>query len=246
MGHSTEANDYPSSAVLAHRDRMASDWDDSAQAAWLADAGIDLIRGHARLSGPRRVTVGPRTLTANHAVAICTGTRAALPPGFAAVRPWTSREATSARTVPARLAILGGGVVAVGMATAWQALGTQVTLIVREDRLLPRVEPFAAALVTDRLRAAGADLHFTSGITHAQRTDAVRLLIDPHRRTIVGATFAGPGTAELLHSATIAITAGVPIDHLWHAVPPFPTISEVWLRLLETYRDRRSAAAPGR
>ncbi|MFC3960670.1 FAD-dependent oxidoreductase [Nocardia jiangsuensis] len=177
MGHSTEANDYPSSAVLAHRDRMASDWDDSAQAAWLADADIDLIRGHARISGPRRVTVGPRTLTANHAVAICTGTRAALPPGFAAVRPWTSREATSARTVPARLAILGGGVVAVEMATAWQALGAQVTLIVREDRLLPRVEPFAAALVADRLRAAGADLRLTSGITHAERTDAVHLTL---------------------------------------------------------------------
>ncbi|MFC3960669.1 hypothetical protein [Nocardia jiangsuensis] len=65
-----------------------------------------------------------------------------------------------------------------------------------------------------------------------------RLLIDPHQRTIVGVTFAGPGAAELLHSATIAITAQVPIDRLWHAVPPFPTISEVWLRLLETYRHR--------
>jgi pyruvate/2-oxoglutarate dehydrogenase complex dihydrolipoamide dehydrogenase (E3) component len=52
---------------------------------------------------------------------------------------------------------------------------------------------------------------------------------------IVGATFTGPGTAELLHSATIAIVGKVPLSDLWHAVPSFPTLSEVWLRLLETY-----------
>lgn len=60
---------------------------------------------------------------------------------------------------------------------------------------------------------------------------------DRVRHTVVGATFAGPGVAELLHSATIAITGEVPVERLWHAVPAFPTISEVWLRLLETYRD---------
>lgn len=65
-----------------------------------------------------------------------------------------------------------------------------------------------------------------------------RILIDPDRRTVLGATFAGPGVAELLYSATVAITAEVPLERLWHAVPAFPTVSEVWLRLLETYRDR--------
>ena len=73
-----------------------------------------------------------------------------------------------------------------------------------------------------------------------------RILIDPVRHTIVGATFVGRGVAELLHSATVAITGEVPLDRLWHAVPPFPTISEVWLRLLETYRDTtREPAGPG-
>ena len=52
---------------------------------------------------------------------------------------------------------------------------------------------------------------------------------------VVGATFTGPDTAELLHAATIAIVGAVPLDVLWHAVPAFPTLSEVWLRLLETY-----------
>ena len=62
-----------------------------------------------------------------------------------------------------------------------------------------------------------------------------QLVIDDARRVIVGATFTGPGVQELLHAATIAIAGEVPLDTLWHAVPSFPTISEVWLRLLEQY-----------
>ena len=59
--------------------------------------------------------------------------------------------------------------------------------------------------------------------------------MDERRRVIVGATFTGPGIQELLHSATIAIVGEVPLERLWHAVPAFPTVSEVWLRLLEAY-----------
>ncbi|MEC3952421.1 NAD(P)/FAD-dependent oxidoreductase [Nocardia sp. CDC153] len=399
-------------AVLKHRDRMVADWNDQGQVEWLESAGIALIRGHGRLDGVRRVTVqtpdgGTVRLRARHAVAICTGTRAAVPPlpGLDTVRPWTSREATSATEVPGRLAILGAGVVAVEMATAWRALGSEVVLIAREPRLLARVEPFAAELVADRLREAGVELRFDSGVSSAERaggpddglhlslhdgtrivvdelllatgreprTDDIgletvgltpgdwlatddaftvtgvegewlyavgdvnrrallthqgkyqarvagtviadraagcdidtapwgkhtgtadlvavpqvvftdpeiaavglttedaaragrivevvdydigrvagalqhdpgyrgraRILVDPERRVIVGAAFAGPGVAELLHSATIAITGEVPLDRLWHAVPAFPTISEVWLRLLETHRDQRA------
>ncbi|HEX8771749.1 MAG TPA: NAD(P)/FAD-dependent oxidoreductase [Acidimicrobiales bacterium] len=62
-----------------------------------------------------------------------------------------------------------------------------------------------------------------------------KLVIDEKRRVIVGATFTGPGLQELLHSATIAIAGQVTVDRLWHAVPSFPTVSEVWLRLLEAY-----------
>jgi pyruvate/2-oxoglutarate dehydrogenase complex dihydrolipoamide dehydrogenase (E3) component len=61
------------------------------------------------------------------------------------------------------------------------------------------------------------------------------LVIDEDRRMIVGATFTGPAVQELLHAATVAIAGRVPLDVLWHAVPSFPTVSEVWLRLLETY-----------
>ncbi|MEX1102344.1 MAG: NAD(P)/FAD-dependent oxidoreductase [Actinomycetota bacterium] len=61
------------------------------------------------------------------------------------------------------------------------------------------------------------------------------LVIDENRRVIIGATFTGPEVQELVHAATIAVVAEVPLETLWHAVPSFPTVSEVWLRLLEAY-----------
>ena len=68
-----------------------------------------------------------------------------------------------------------------------------------------------------------------------------QLVIDADRQVIVGATFVGPGVGELLHAATIAIVGEVPLSTLWHAIPSFPTVSEVWLRFLETYRDEYGA-----
>jgi pyruvate/2-oxoglutarate dehydrogenase complex dihydrolipoamide dehydrogenase (E3) component len=62
-----------------------------------------------------------------------------------------------------------------------------------------------------------------------------QLVVDQGRRVVIGATFTGPGTQELLHSATVAVAGEVPLERLWHAVPSFPTVSEVWLRLLEAY-----------
>jgi dihydrolipoamide dehydrogenase len=61
------------------------------------------------------------------------------------------------------------------------------------------------------------------------------MVIDEDRSVLLGATFAGPDVAELLHAATIAVVGEVPLERLWHAVPSYPTISEVWLRLLEGY-----------
>jgi pyruvate/2-oxoglutarate dehydrogenase complex dihydrolipoamide dehydrogenase (E3) component len=61
-------------------------------------------------------------------------------------------------------------------------------------------------------------------------------VVDTEREVLLGVTFVGAGVAELLHSATIAVVGEVPIARLWHAVPSYPTISEIWLRLLETYR----------
>ncbi|MFD0057961.1 dihydrolipoyl dehydrogenase family protein [Streptomyces sp. NPDC127168] len=393
-------------AVLARRDGFTSHWKDDGQVQWVEGIGADLYRGLGRLAGPRTVEVTApdgtrRVLTARHAVAVCTGSAAALPdlPGLADVRPWTSREATSAESAPGRLIVVGGGVVAVEMATAWQALGSRVTLLVRgEGGLLARMEPFAGELVAEGLTEAGVDLRtgtsvrsvtrengtvvavtdtgdrieadeilFATGrvprtgdigletvglepgswlsvddslrvdgqdwlyavgdvnhralLTHqgkyqarvagaaiAARASGVpilesdpwgahaatadhaavpqvvftdpeaasvglslaeaeqaghrvravdvdlgtvagaslygddykgraRMVVDLEDEIIRGVTFVGPGVGEMIHSATVAVVGQVPLSRLWHAVPSYPTISEVWLRLLEAYRD---------
>jgi pyruvate/2-oxoglutarate dehydrogenase complex dihydrolipoamide dehydrogenase (E3) component len=380
------------SQVLARRDWFAHDWKDDGQVEWVKNAGIELFRGPGRIAGERRVKVGDAELAARQAVVVCTGSRAVVPPALAGVNPWTSREATSAHVVPGRLAIVGGGVVGCEMATAWQALGAQVTLL-SLGGLLDRLPAFAGDLVARGLRAAGADVRTGAGVTAASRTgtdgpvtltlddgtrleadevlaatgraprtddiglgsvglapgswlevdetmrvrevdggwlyaagdvnhlallthmgkyqgricgDAIaarakgkeptvtdrssarcvpqvvftapevaavgltpdqarergtnvrvvdydiadvagaklwadgytghaQIVVDDTSKIIVGMTLAGPGVGEMIHAATIAIAGEVPLDRLWHAVPSYPTISEVWLRLLEAY-----------
>ncbi|MFJ8196546.1 dihydrolipoyl dehydrogenase family protein [Streptomyces sp. NPDC096152] len=175
-------------AVLARRDEYASHWHDDGQVAWLDGIGADLHRGHGRLDGPRTVTVagpdGARTvLTARHAVAVCTGSRARLPglAGLDGVEPWTSREATSAKAAPGRLIVVGGGVVATEMATVWQALGSRVTLLVRGKGLLSRMEPFAGELVAEALTAAGAEVRTGTSVESVTRENG----------TVVAVTGAG-------------------------------------------------------
>ncbi|MGC5341870.1 dihydrolipoyl dehydrogenase family protein [Streptomyces sp. DT171] len=90
-----------------------------------------------------------------------------------------------------------------------------------------------------RVRAVDQDLAAVagSGLYADGYRGRARMIVDLDREIVLGATFVGPGIGELLHSATIAVVGEVPIERLWHAVPAYPTISEVWLRLLETYRD---------
>jgi len=396
-------------AVLARRDAFASNWTDDGQVAWLEQAGIPLHRGHGRITSDRVVEVTgtdgtTTTLTARHAVVVATGSGALVPDidGLRAAAPWTSRETVAAKEVPGRLAIIGGGVVASEMATAFASLGASVEMLAR-DGVLHLQEPFAGELVTEALRAAGVSVRvgaeaasvrrdddgtvhitLTSGerieadellvaigrtpntediglgaiglkpgswlavddtlrvvgedgtpvaegrlyavgdvnrrvlLTHQGKYQAravgdvivarargeqvddarwgrhvataderavpqvvftepeiasvgltaaaaeaaglrvrvvdhdlaatagsalhaegyrghARMVVDEDRRVVVGFTLVGPDVAELLHAATIAITGEVPIDRLWHAVPAFPTVSEVWLRLLEAY-----------
>jgi len=136
-------------AILRRRDGFSSGWKDDGQVSWLQQAGIDLVRGRGRLSGPRTVEVtdvqGQTTqLTARHAVVIATGSSALVPPvpGLADVPVWTNREAVAVKTVPGRLVIVGGGVVAAEMTTAFARLGSAVTMLAR-DGVLPANEPFA-------------------------------------------------------------------------------------------------------
>lgn len=162
-------------ATLRRRDVLVHDWDDSSQVEWLHGAGIDLVRGHGRLSGEREVTVaaadGAETvLRARHAVAVCTGSAALVPdiPGLREAQRWTSRDATSVRDVPASLAILGGGVVGSEMATLYTSLGAEVTVIARSG-LLRGVEPFAGEAVAKALTDAGADVRTGVEVERAGR-----------------------------------------------------------------------------
>jgi dihydrolipoamide dehydrogenase len=155
-----------SAAVLRRRDSFTSHWKDDGQVRWLDAEHIDLARGRGRLDGERRVSVTPPegpafTLTARTAVAICTGSKASIPPipGIESAQPWTSREATSAQAVPRRLVVIGGGVVACEMADAWRTLGSEeVTVIAREDRLLLNCEAFAGEAVRASFRQRGIDV----------------------------------------------------------------------------------------
>ncbi len=163
-------------AVFTRRDGYVTNWNDDGQANWLKSIGAELIRGHGRLDGPRRVTVeapgGQRVpLAARQAVVVCTGSRPTLPElaGLDEVRPWTNREATDSRSVPGRLVIVGGGGVGVEMASAWHGLGAKVTLLAQADGLLPRMEPFAGELVAAAFTDAGIDVRIGVTVTRVCR-----------------------------------------------------------------------------
>lgn len=404
VGGAREAvtGDLDVAAVLARRDNFTSNWDDSGQVGWIGKAKIDLVRGQGRLAGERQVVVltsdGPVSLLANHAVVVATGSAPVIPPvpGLAEARPWTTRDATSTKEVPRRLAVLGGGVAGCELAQAFDSLGSDVTVLEVGERLLAASEPFAGKIVAESMKDTGIDVRtgvavrgvdrtssgavvvtlddgqivvdemlvaagrkartddigletvglqpgswldvddtmvvqgvkggwlyacgdvnhrvllthqgkyqgracgdgiaarargqfdpkpwgkfsatadhrsvpsviFTDpevgcvGLTEAQAKAAglnvravdykmgdvsgahlyadnyngqARLVVDEDRHVVVGATFVGPEAGELVHAATIAVVGEVPLERLWHAVPSYPTISEIWLRLLEAY-----------
>jgi dihydrolipoamide dehydrogenase len=95
-------------------------------------------------------------------------------PGLAEARPWTNREATTAKTPPGRLVVMGAGPVGVELAQAWASLGSGVVLVERSERVLPREEPFASDEVTEGLRAYGVDVRTSTEVTSVSRNGAVR------------------------------------------------------------------------
>ena len=164
-------------AAFAQRDYMTSDLSDATQTPWLDGEGIELVRGHGRLAGPRRVEVelregGSRTLTARRAVVLAVGTSALVPPiqGLRDARPWTNIEATSAKELPRRLLVLGGGPIGAEMAQAFKRLGSEeVTVIEGGPGLLGREEPFAGDHVREAFEAEGITV-----VTGAKLVSAVR------------------------------------------------------------------------
>ncbi|MBV9414276.1 MAG: NAD(P)/FAD-dependent oxidoreductase [Solirubrobacterales bacterium] len=163
--------DLDVSAALARRDGIVGHLDDAGQVPWLESRGIELIRGHGRLVGERRVGVRQEVYVAGDAVVIAVGSAAALPPipGLQQAAPWTNREITTTEATPARLVILGGGVAGVEMADAFNSLGSAVTLIEAEKRLIGREEPFASEELRQALAERGVDVRLGVRAEHVSR-----------------------------------------------------------------------------
>jgi pyruvate/2-oxoglutarate dehydrogenase complex dihydrolipoamide dehydrogenase (E3) component len=162
-------------AVLARRDEVIHNRSDESHLPWLRDRGIALLRGDARLDGERRVRVAGQLLRAAEAVVIAAGSGPLFPPipGLADAHAWSNREITTASAVPARLAVLGGGVTGVEMAQAWRWLGAQVTVIEALDRLLAREEPLAARELQAAMARDGIDVRLSSRASEVRREDGV-------------------------------------------------------------------------
>lgn len=234
-------------ALLARRTSFTSDWDDAGQVQWLDNAGIDLVRGRAELTGERAVTIqtddGPQHLTARVAVAVCTGTDALVPdiPGLVEATPWTSREATAVQQVPGSLAIVGGGVVACEMATIFADLGTEVTIVVRGPGLLSGAEPFAGEAVAKVLTERGVQIRFETQASAVIRSAPAR----------AGSTGPGPGAvtlrcddgAEVTCDEVLIATGRTPRTQ-GLGLPALGLTDGEWLGVDDTLRVQDASGAP--
>jgi pyruvate/2-oxoglutarate dehydrogenase complex dihydrolipoamide dehydrogenase (E3) component len=132
----------------------------------LRAVGAEVRHGHARFTGPRTLTVDGEPIRFRHAV-LATGSTPALPPipGLAQAAPLTSDTVWDLTDLPARLVVLGGGPIGCELGQAFARLGAQVTIVEAADRLLPREEPQASAVLTARLAAEGVAVHTHTTLT---------------------------------------------------------------------------------
>jgi pyruvate/2-oxoglutarate dehydrogenase complex dihydrolipoamide dehydrogenase (E3) component len=150
---------------------MVSNYSDAGQERWLAEHGIDLIRGRGRLAGPGLVEVDGVRHTAGHVV-VATGSEPIIPPvpglrGLEGI--WTNREATGMKAVPRRLLVLGGGPVGVEMAQAVRRLGGEVVLVEGAAHILSREPRPLGEALADALRRDGVEFALGVHATAARR-----------------------------------------------------------------------------
>ncbi len=158
-------------AALAYRDFMVSNYSDAGQERWLAEKGIDLLRGTGRLGGPGVVEVDGASYTARHVV-VATGSYPVMPPipGLAELEGvWTNREVTGMTAVPRRLLILGGGPVGAEMAQAVRRLGGQVAVVEGAEHVLARDPAPLGEALGEVLRGDGIELFLGVKATSARR-----------------------------------------------------------------------------
>jgi pyruvate/2-oxoglutarate dehydrogenase complex dihydrolipoamide dehydrogenase (E3) component len=160
-------------AALAWRDFMVSDYHDAGQARWLADRGIDLLRGTGRLAGTGVVEVDGTRYTADHVV-VATGADPFVPP-VPGLRDlpgvWGTREATSMKAIPRRLLVLGGGPAGVELAQVVRRLGGESVIIEGAGRLLAREPAPLGEKLAEALRGDGIELILGRHATAARHDD---------------------------------------------------------------------------
>jgi dihydrolipoamide dehydrogenase len=218
-------------AALAWRDFMVSDYSDAGQERWLANAGIDLLRGSGRLAGPGVVEVGGVRHTAEHVVVAC-GADPVIPP-IPGLREldglWTNREATAMKAVPRRLLVLGGGPVGVEIAQAVRRLGGEAVLVEGTERVLAREPAALGEAVGEVLRRDGIELVLGARATGARRDgDSYILELDDGRQLrgdrLLVATGRRTRVADIgLETVGIEVDGhGIPVDahmrageHVW-------------------------------
>jgi pyruvate/2-oxoglutarate dehydrogenase complex dihydrolipoamide dehydrogenase (E3) component len=241
--------------VLEWRNYMVSDYDDSGQVKWLADTGIELIRGNGRIVAPGVLEVDGRRYSARQIV-IATGSEPVIPPipGLLELDGvWTNREATGAREIPDSLLILGGGPVGVEMAQAFAAFGTGVELVEGMDHILPREpralgEALGEAIGGQRLRVhlgrraasvARDGGRYVVAFEDGTKLEGERLLVATGRRPRV----------EGLGLESVGIEAGprgIPVDRRMRAgegVWAIGDVTGIWpLTYVGKYHGRIAAA----
>jgi pyruvate/2-oxoglutarate dehydrogenase complex dihydrolipoamide dehydrogenase (E3) component len=155
--------------VFWHRDQVTGDWDDSSQAEWLAERDVELVRGAGRIARPGVVAVGDRELQYEKLV-VATGSVPSIPPvpGLADVEYWTNREATRAHDVPESIVVMGAGPVGCELAQFFRRMGARVWLVDVADRLLPRDDPEAGALLGAALADDGVEVRLEAEIERVE------------------------------------------------------------------------------
>jgi len=223
-------------AVFAWRDFMVSNYSDAGQERWLADHGIDLLRGTGRLAGPGVVEVGGASHSATHIV-LANGADPIVPPvpGLRELEGvWTNREATGMKAVPQRLLILGGGPVGVELGQVVRRLGGEVVIIDASDHLLGREAAPLGEALAEVLSGEGIELHLSASVTAARHEGDEYLLELDDGRALSGdrllvATGRRPRVAELgLESVGVEPNPrGVPVDDYLRAAENLWAIGDV-------------------
>ncbi len=174
--------------ALAWRDFMVSNYSDAGQERWLADRGIDLLRGTGRLAGTGAVEVDGARHTAEHIV-VATGADPIVPPisGLGELDGvWGTREATSMKAVPRRLVVLGGGSAGVELAQVVQRLGGEAVIVEGSDRLLPREPAPLGKALGEALMQDGIELMLGMHAASARREGDQFVLEFPDGKDVRG------------------------------------------------------------